>query len=219
MDYQEQLAAIASVLKEGKSQSSSKPDFKANEETLSIARKVTNMVTRENKAELWLDTPLQPFVGRLVALITDAQSDPQDSIDSRSELDNHAKMNVVGSECVVFDDTGKTCTVNYFAKSAGNLDDVKIFDAAVAYDCPYKCKTYILLMIIILHVPELRNNLIPPFIMREGGISVDECPKPQASSPSLSNHSIYLRTQTSAYILKWTAHFHHFQQVIKLLMS
>ena len=46
-------------------------------------------------------------------------------------------MVVVGSECVVFDDTGNTCTVNSFAKSTVSLDDVKIVDAAIAYDCPY----------------------------------------------------------------------------------
>ena len=139
---------------------------------------------------------MHPYVGRLTALIADAQSNPQElknSRDSRSELDNHANMVVVGSECEIFDDTGKTCTVNSFADSAGSLDNVKIVDAAVAYDCPFKCKTYILLMRNSLYVPELTTNLIPPFIMREGGISVDECPKSQASSPSLSNHSMYCK--------------------------
>ena len=79
-------------------------------------------------------------------------------------------MVVVGSECEIFDDTGKTCTVNSFVDSAGSLDNVKIVDAAVAYDCPFKCKTYILLMRNTLYVPELTTNLIPPFIMREGRI-------------------------------------------------
>ena len=86
-------------------------------------------------------------------------------------------MVVATSQCVVFDDTKKTCTVNSFAESAGRLDNIKIVDIVVAYDCPYQCKTFLLLMRNTLHVPELHINLIPPFIVREGGNIVDECPK------------------------------------------
>ena len=133
---------------------------------------------------------MQPYLGRL-AVIANVQTEIQDSDESRSELDNHANMAVVGSECVVFDDTSKTCTVNSFAKSAGSLDDVKIVDAVVAYDYPYQNKTFILLMRNVLHVHELCINIIPPFIMREGGITVDECPKYQAQAPSVSHHSMH----------------------------
>ena len=100
-------------------------------------------------------------------------------------------MAVVGSECVVFDDTSKIRTVNSFAKSAGSLDDVKIVDAVVAYDYPYQNKTFILLTRNALHVHDLCINIIPPFIMREGGITVDECPTYQAQTPSVSHHSMY----------------------------
>ena len=36
----------------------------------------------------------------------------------RTELDSHANMVVVGDQSVVFDDTGLSCTVNVFTKSA-----------------------------------------------------------------------------------------------------
>ena len=117
----------------------------------------------------------KPYVGRLASFIASARSDI--ITESRSELDNHANMVVAGSQCVVFDDTKKTCTVNSFSESAGKLDNIKIVDVVVAYDCPYQSKTFLLLMRNALHVPELPLNLIPPFIMREGGIEVDECPK------------------------------------------
>ena len=77
-------------------------------------------------------------------------------------------MVVVGSQCVVFDDTKKTCTVISFSESAGKLDNIKIVDVVVAYDCPYQSKTFFLLMRNALHVPELPLNLISLFIMREG---------------------------------------------------
>ena len=98
-------------------------------------------------------------------------------MESKSELDNHANMVVAGSECVVFDDTNKTCTVNSFSESAGRLDNIRIVDTVMAYDCPFRSKTYLLLMRNVLHISELPLNLLPPFIMREGGIIVDECPK------------------------------------------
>ena len=37
------------------------------------------------------------------------------------------------------------------------------------------------------------NNLIPPFIMREAGIEVNEVPKIHAIEPSIEHHSIYFR--------------------------
>ena len=76
-------------------------------------------------------------------------------------------MVVVGKHYIIFDDTGKTCTVNVFSESIGKLDNVPIVDAAVAYDCPYQCKTFILLMRNALHILELEINLLPPFIVRE----------------------------------------------------
>ena len=100
-------------------------------------------------------------------------------------------MVVAGSECTIFDDTNKTCTVNSFSESAGKLENVKIVDVVVAYDCPYKSETFLLLMRNALNVPELPLNLIPPFIMREGGIEVDECPKSQLTTPQIENHSMY----------------------------
>ena len=102
-------------------------------------------------------------------------------------------MIVVGKHCTVFDTTGRTCTVNAFSPSAGKVNDVPIVDAAVAYDYPIKGKTYLLLMRNVLHIPEIDHNFIPPFILREGGILVDECPKSLSINPSIDNHSLYCR--------------------------
>ena len=64
-------------------------------------------------------------------------------------------MVVIGKHCVIFDDTGKTCTVKAFSESTDKLDNVPIVDAAVAYDCPYQCKIFLLLMRNTLYLPEL----------------------------------------------------------------
>ena len=134
-------------------------------------------------------------MARLGSLIASVESNPECYAISRTELDSHANMIVVGAdvEIEIFDDTRKTCTVKSFSESAGRLENIRIVDAVMAYDCPYRAKTHLLLMRNTLHVPELLVNLLPPFILREGGILVDECPKSQSTNPSIKNHSMYYR--------------------------
>ena len=133
-----------------------------------------------------------PYVQRLGAIIASANSGAfEDDIGSRTELDSHANMVVVGQNAIIFDTTGKTCTVNSFSESAGKLDKVPIVDAVVAYDCPYKAKVYLLLMRNALQVSDIHVNLLPPFIVRESGLHIDECPKSQSPEPTVDTHSIY----------------------------
>jgi hypothetical protein len=40
-------------------------------------------------------------------------------------------------------------------------------------------KTYLLIVRNALHVPSMQHNLIPPFIMREAGLVVNDVPKMQ----------------------------------------
>ena len=115
------------------------------------------------------------------------------SSSSRTELDSHANMVVVGSNCTVFDHTGKFCTVNSFAESAGKLNGVPIVDAVVAYDCPYSAKVYLLLMRNALQVSDIQVNLLPPFVVREAGLHIDDCPKSQSPDPTVDVHCIYSR--------------------------
>ena len=49
-----------------------------------------------------------PYVGQLATFIVSTQLDSYSFIVSRSDLDNHANMVVVGSEYLVLDDTEKT---------------------------------------------------------------------------------------------------------------
>ena len=123
---------------------------------------------------------------RLATLIASKTLESEENTGgNRTELDSHANMAVVGSESVIFDDTGQTCKVNAFTESAGKLENVPIVDVAVAYDCPFQAKTYILLMRNCLYISEIKHNLLPPFIVREAGHELDECPKFQAPEPSI----------------------------------
>jgi len=42
----------------------------------------------------------------------------------------------------------------------------------------------------VLYIKHLRNNLIPPFIMREGEVIVNDVPKIHTKNPIVKDHSI-----------------------------
>ena len=59
------------------------------------------------------------------------------------------------------------------------------------HDDPYSGETYVLGLKNALYMPAMDNNLIPPFLLREAGLIVDDVPKSQAASPTIHHHSIY----------------------------
>ena len=66
----------------------------------------------------------------------------------------------------------------------------RLVDRVLIYDCPYSGKSYILVVQNAIHVPSMENNLIPPFMMREAGIVVNEKAKIHMNDPKDSDHSI-----------------------------
>ena len=107
-----------------------------------------------------------------------------------TELDSHANMPVVGRNAYIISDTGRIADVNPFTPDYDSIR-ISIIDAAVRYDCPYDGKMYIFVLRNALYVPSMKNNLIPPFVMREAGIRVSDTPKIQTSDPTEEEHSVY----------------------------
>ena len=99
-------------------------------------------------------------------------------------------MPVVGRNVYIISDTGRIAEVNPFTLDYASMR-TSIADADVRYDCPYDGKTYIFVLRNALHVPSMKNNLIPPFVMREAGIRVNDTPKIQTLDPTEEDHSIY----------------------------
>ena len=129
--------------------------------------------------------PNQHMIDRIVSATK--RGDPDDGLGT-SELDSHANMICVGKQATIVQHTGKFTDVNAFAEDVGKLQQVPIVDAAIAYDCPYDDRAYILVMSNVLHVESMDHNLIPPFIMREAGLRINEQPKMQTKSPSIEHH-------------------------------
>ena len=118
-------------------------------------------------------------------------TDALDNIDPRTELDSHANMVVLGRNCFVFDNVhGRTCDVEPFDKTIGIAKKVPIVDAALAYDCPFTHQTVLLIVRNALYIPTMENNLIPPFILREAGLIVNDTPKIHLNDPDIHDHSI-----------------------------
>ena len=64
--------------------------------------------------------------------------------------------------------------VSGFAQSLGKVQSVPIVDAAVLYECPYTDISYCLIMHNALYLHEMQHNLVPPFLMRRAGVTVNE---------------------------------------------
>ena len=111
--------------------------------------------------------------------------------ESRTELDSHADSAVVGRNALILSGPQKTVSVSGFTKSLGLRKSIPVVNAAVLHTCDMTGKMTVLLLHNALHFEEMESNLIPPFLMREAGLIVDECPKFQAIKPTLRHHSIY----------------------------
>jgi hypothetical protein len=121
------------------------------------------------------------------ALDVSEENDMEES--SRTELGSHANMPVVGRNAYIISDTGRVADVNPFTPDYDSMM-IPIVDAAVLYQCPYDGQLYILVIRNALHVPSMRNNLLP-FVLREAGITVNDTPKIQTIEPTEEDHSIY----------------------------
>lgn len=136
--------------------------------------------------------PNRIFVSQVRGTESDEEYDQWINEESRTELDSHANMPVVGRNAYILADTDKVVDVSPFTPDYSPMS-VPVVDAAICYDCPYDGKPYILVVRNALYVPSMSSNLIPPFIMREKGIIVNDIAKVQIPDPMVEDHSIYFK--------------------------
>ena len=98
-------------------------------------------------------------------------------------------MAVVGHHATVINRSWKTTNVRPFSKDCYQITAVPIVDEAVAHDCPYTLKTYIMVVNNALRVPSMNHNLAPPFILREAGLIVNDVPKIDTRQEDLTNET------------------------------
>ena len=113
---------------------------------------------------------------------------------SRTELDSHTNMVVMGRNAAVIQETGTTAQVNAFSPECSALQEVRIVDAVVKWECPYTNNPYLLLFHNALHVPLMENNLLPPFIVREAAVEINDVPKIHVEDPTVRAQHLLPRT-------------------------
>ena len=131
----------------------------------------------------------------MISSINDAQDrdGDDDTPLPRTELDSHANMVVLGANAFIFDRVqDRRCDVSPFDPSLGKATSVPIVDGAIAYDCPYSNETFILIFYNALYFPSLNHNLVPPFIMREAGLQVNDIAKIHVDDPTKKDHAIVI---------------------------
>ena len=141
-----------------------KPDYQINIEPLQISQALYSIISTVNM-------PADPMC------------------ESRTDLDSHANMPVVGSNSRVIRRVGKEVNVSPFTPDYNSIT-LPVVDAAILYQCPYTGKEYILLIMNALHVPAMSHNLVPPFIIRDAGVTVRSTPKIQCSDPDETHHAL-----------------------------
>ncbi len=110
---------------------------------------------------------------------------------SVTELDSHANMAVAGRDCMIIAKSGHYASVTPFSADLPVMERVEIGDVAIAYEDPYSLETYLLMMRNTLLIPSMDHNLLPPFLVQEASLFLDETPKFQSTDVSLENHTIY----------------------------
>ena len=101
--------------------------------------------------------------------------------------------------------------LNHFSPDLEVAQDIPITDDAIAYDCELTNETYILMMTNALHVPSMNHNLPPPFILRQGGIIVNDTAKIHYySEPSTDDHCIIFPQSEFRIALKLNRIFSYF---------
>ena len=113
----------------------------------------------------------------------------ESSYESRTGLDSHANMPVVGKNALIIEDLGIKVDVSPFSPDYPALE-TKLVDAVVQYECPYTHDLYMLVIRNAIYVPSMEVNLLPPFVMREAGVVVNDVPKIQINDPSNEDHAI-----------------------------
>ena len=108
---------------------------------------------------------------------------------SRTELDSHANIPVIGMNAYILSKIGETVDVAPFTPDYKPIS-VELVDATLKYECPYSGEIKILIIRRGLYVPSMTHNLFPPFMLREARITINEVPKIHITSPTQEHHAV-----------------------------
>ena len=97
----------------------------------------------------------------------------------------------VGKQAFVFSQSGHSVDIKAFTEEVGGLSKVPIVDAVIVYDFPCTGDTFLLVVRNYLCVLVMDHNILPPFILSEAVLVVNNTPKIHINDPSVEYHSIF----------------------------
>ena len=158
--------------------------------------------------------PIRVFATIATAVVTKEYNnemgiDSEDLGGTRTELDSHANMLVVGQHSYIINYSGQKVDVRPFTPQYQSME-AELVDAALLYECPYEGKSHILVIWNAIHIDSMENNLIPPFILQEAGLQVNERAKIHTEDPTADDHSIIFPTTSFRIPLQLFGIFSYF---------
>ena len=133
--------------------------------------------------------PNEHSIERMITLIS--SSGDIVCLESSTELDSHASMVVIGKHAFILSHRDQYANVRVFTNEVKGIPEVPIVDAVIAYYCPQYIQTYLLVVSNALCIPSMDHNLIPPFILREVGLVLNDTTKIHCNVPSAEYHSLF----------------------------
>ena len=100
-------------------------------------------------------------------------------------------MVVIGKQAFIFNHNDQYANVRAFTDEVKGIPKVPILDSVIAYDCLQYGQTYLLVARNALCVPSMEHNLIPPFILREAGLLLNDTTDKYCNFPSAEDHSLF----------------------------
>lgn len=133
------------------------------------------------------DTYLYGIISSVDVMDTDEEA----TVIYRTDLDSHANMPVVGKQALILATSGETCEVSPYSPDY-KPKSVPLVDAVIQYDNPIDGSVILLVLQNALHVPSMDHNLVPPFMLRQAGVTVNDTPKIQLDEPTKEDHALIL---------------------------
>ena len=99
-------------------------------------------------------------------------------------------MVVLGKNAFIFESTSRICSVKPFSSELGLTENLPIVDGAIAYDCQYIHRTYILIIRNAIYIPTMHHNTIPPFLIIVVGLIMKNISKIHCKDPTPSDYCI-----------------------------
>ena len=93
---------------------------------------------------------------------------------SRTDLDSHTNMVVLGKHSHVGDNTGKIAQISPFTLDYKSMENISIASGSITYEHPYSEESYVMICHNTLHIPSMLNILTHPFIMRKAEVTLND---------------------------------------------